>query len=167
MVKPAKRSRRTRKKQRGGSNAGSNAEGISFPRTLSVSFDKIPVRNNQLLTIEKTAREPFVQWTKGPEDPPFKTLVCFDPDSKAKSWLHWLVVNCEGTSAQNCEEVVPWSGPSPAQGVHRYYFCLFSHEYKLNVVTPEQLGLFDINEFVTKNGLVADRVMMMRVPSSA
>ncbi|EMS55208.1 hypothetical protein TRIUR3_30085 [Triticum urartu] len=60
------------------------------------------------------------------------TLVMTDPDAPSpseptmKEWLHWLVVNIPGGSdPSQGEEVVPYMGPKPPLGIHRYVLIYF------------------------------------------
>ncbi|XP_057960500.1 protein MOTHER of FT and TFL1 [Malania oleifera] len=63
------------------------------------------------------------------------TLVMVDPDAPSPSepslreWLHWIVVDIpEGMDATKGKEVVPYMGPQPPTGIHRYVFALFKQE---------------------------------------
>ncbi|KAJ3692440.1 hypothetical protein LUZ60_012790 [Juncus effusus] len=71
------------------------------------------------------------------------TLVMTDPDAPSPSeptmreWLHWLVVNIPGgTDPTQGEEVMPYMGPHPPIGIHRYVFVLFKQQSRLTGVRP-------------------------------
>ncbi|KAF7101755.1 hypothetical protein CFC21_102998 [Triticum aestivum] len=73
------------------------------------------------------------------------TLVMTDPDAPSpseptmKEWLHWLVVNIPGGSdPSQGEEVVPYMGPKPPLGIHRYVLVLF--QQKARVLAPAPGG---------------------------
>ncbi|KAJ0082970.1 hypothetical protein Patl1_10907 [Pistacia atlantica] len=60
------------------------------------------------------------------------TLVMVDPDvpspsePKYREWLHWIVVDIpEGSDSTKGKELVPYMGPQPPTGIHRYVFVLF------------------------------------------
>ncbi|KAJ1690650.1 hypothetical protein LUZ63_014805 [Rhynchospora breviuscula] len=71
------------------------------------------------------------------------TLVMTDPDApspsdpKMREWLHWLVVNMPGsTDPSQGEVVVPYMGPQPPVGIHRYVFVLFQQATRLRDFSP-------------------------------
>jgi phosphatidylethanolamine-binding protein (PEBP) family uncharacterized protein len=146
---------RTRR-QRGG-----NIDGLRFSKNLNVTISNIKAAG-QLVNQKKTAEAPLVKWPT--EEGKLYTLICVDPDAVAKSWLHWLVVNCEATT-ESGTELVKWSPPTPPSGTHRYYFRLFSHAYKISPKAPER-GYFDVKAFAIANGLVPERVAMIRVSAT-
>lgn len=153
--------RRTRKvsKQRGG-----HFNSLKFPGNLKVSLGGAEA-SGQLLNKSKTIEEPFVYWQQPAQDS-YRTLLCVDPDATAPSWLHWLVTNCTGTEPNSGSEIVKWEPPAPAKGTHTYYFCLFSHAYRIEVDVPKQRGYFGLEEFVEKNGLEPVSVATIRVSST-
>jgi phosphatidylethanolamine-binding protein (PEBP) family uncharacterized protein len=148
---------KTRKVQRGG-----QVEGLKFSGKLNVTLANTVARGqivNQSLTIEK----PLVKWPV--EADTYYTLICVDPDATAKSWLHWLVINCDGSTPESGSEIVKWAPPTPPSGTHTYYFCLFSHAYKLVIDAPKQRGYFKIDEFARDNGLYKRRISSIKVSS--
>jgi len=80
---------------------------------------------------------PSVTWEGGTQRGETKrkyAILMIDPDwprpnrdaSKAGSegpFLHWFGINCE-EDAKSCHELMPYSGPHPSQGEHRYIFLL-------------------------------------------
>jgi hypothetical protein len=95
---------------------------------------------------------PTIQWTAPPTDE-YRTLICFDPDSTAKSWVHWLSVNCTGGDATSGDEILTWTPPSPPSGVHRYIFTLYAHQYPIDINDSMERGYFDVAAFINKWGL--------------
>ena len=146
--------RRRTRNQRGG-----NVDGLRFSKNLNASFGTVKAVG-QLMNLKSVAAAPNIKWAS--EEGEFYTLICVDPDSTAKSWLHWLVINCENASPESGSTLVKWAPPSPASGTHRYYFCLFSHAYKISPETPPQRGYFDIKKFASENGLVPERAVFVR-----
>ncbi|KAL2621622.1 hypothetical protein R1flu_001827 [Riccia fluitans] len=71
------------------------------------------------------------------------TLIMTDPDApnpsepSQKEYLHWLITDIpsEGdASAGQC--VVPYEGPKPMVGIHRYVFAVFRQEHPLALCPP-------------------------------
>jgi phosphatidylethanolamine-binding protein (PEBP) family uncharacterized protein len=150
---------KTRKVQRGG-----RVGGLRFPSRLSVSFGDVQALG-QLIVQSKTIKAPAVKWPT--EVDRYYTLICIDPDAKASAWLHWLVINCDGGGPETGTELVKWAPPTPPSGTHTYYFCLFSHSYKVPPeVVPAQRGYFKIDEFAKQNGLHALRISNIKVSSN-
>jgi phosphatidylethanolamine-binding protein (PEBP) family uncharacterized protein len=148
--------RKTRR-QRGG-----NIDKLRFSKNLNVTISNTKA-TGQLVNQQKTLGVPDVKWAT--EEGKLYTLICVDPDATAKSWLHWLVVNCD-TGPESGTTLIKWAPPTPPSGTHRYYFCLFSHAYKILPDAPSQRGYFDVNAFVAKNGLVPERVASILVRSN-
>jgi phosphatidylethanolamine-binding protein (PEBP) family uncharacterized protein len=146
---------KTRKRQRGG-----QIEGIKFSGKLNVTLGSIQAEG-QNVNQQKTIEKPLVKWLK--QDDIYYTIICVDPDAAAKSWLHWLVINCELGTSESGTELVKWAPPTPPSGTHTYYFCLFSHAYRISPDKPSQRGYFDIAEFGKFNGLKPLRVATIRV----
>ena len=129
----AKRKNRTRRRQsRGGQQPPEELRGLRFGSQLEVKFADGSVANGSLKQRTATEQEPTIYWEQPPGDA-FRTLLVFDPDAPARSWLHWLVVNATGETARSGETFMPWAPPTPPSGVHRYYFCLFDHDVKIPV----------------------------------
>jgi phosphatidylethanolamine-binding protein (PEBP) family uncharacterized protein len=104
------------------------------------------------MTKESMEIAPQVTW-EVPAPDMFKTLICFDPDSKAKSWIHWLVLNCTGNSPTSGDEILSWTPPSPPSGIHQYIFGLYEHKYPIHMESSLERGYFDVDAFIQKNGL--------------
>ena len=149
--------RKTRR-QRGG-----NIDGLRFSKNLNVTINNSKAIG-QLINKQKTIDKPLIKWAA--EEGKLYTLICADPDAVAKSWLHWLVVNCEAGTVDSGTELVKWSPPAPNSGTHRYFFCLFSHAYKISPEAPKELGYFDVNAFAAANGLVPERVATIKVAAA-
>jgi len=146
--RPSK-TRRQKQKQKG----GGLVEGISFPQIgkLTGKFADTQIQG-QKFRIEQTQLRPFVSWTQPPPEE-YRTLICFDPDAKAKSWLHWLVANSQNSDPTNSEEFLNWEPPAPPSGTHTYYLALFSHTFPINTSPPKQRGYFDVKAYMNANGL--------------
>lgn len=61
----------------------------------------------------------------------FYTLTVVDPDAPSPTnpsmapFLHWLVTNIPQGELEKGSMVVPYMGPSPPEGDHRYCFLLY------------------------------------------
>lgn len=148
---------RTRK-QRGG-----NIDGLRFSKNLNVTISNIKA-TGQLVNKQKTIDTPIIKWPT--EQGRLYTLICADPDAVAKSWLHWLVINCDNQGPESGTELVKWSPPAPNSGTHRYFFCLFSHTYPISPEAPKELGYFDVSAFAAANGLVPERLVTIKVAAT-
>lgn len=89
------------------------------------------------------------------------TLVMTDPDAPSPSepnmreWVHWVVVNIPGgTDPSQGEEVVPYMGPRPPVGIHRYVLVLFQQKAKLPpLAAPESRAGFNTRSFAACHDL--------------
>ena len=81
--------------------------------------------NGKTLTKRNTASPPQIQF-QGNSGKVY-TVLMSDPDAPAKSWLHWLVTNipAESPSISEGQTIIPYSGPSPPSGTHRYILTLY------------------------------------------
>jgi hypothetical protein len=104
------------------------------------------------MTKESMEHAPTVKWT-APLINEYRTLLCFDPDAVAKSWVHWLSVNCTGSNATTGDELLTWTPPAPPSGTHRYIFTLYSHQYPIDINDSLERGYFDVSAFINKWGL--------------
>ncbi|TVU11351.1 hypothetical protein EJB05_44933 [Eragrostis curvula] len=71
------------------------------------------------------------------------TLVMTDPDAPSPSeptmreCLHWLVVNIPGgRDPSQGEEVVPYVGPRPPVGIHRYVMVVYQQKARIAPPSP-------------------------------
>jgi phosphatidylethanolamine-binding protein (PEBP) family uncharacterized protein len=108
---------------------------------------------------EDTDAQPTVSWIRNrPKD--LYTLICIDPDAPgaASPWLHWLVINCSGTTVSSGNEIVSWAPPTPppGSGIHRYIFQLYrqSGSTPLQPQTfPVERAAFPLEKTVAENNL--------------
>lgn len=95
---------------------------------LVVKYPKQPVTNGNLIPKEDAQEEPVVEivGAKG-----LHTLVMSDPDApsptapKFREFLHWLIINIPDGDISKGKVVVPYMGPAPPEGKHRYIFTLW------------------------------------------
>ncbi|XP_010260703.1 PREDICTED: protein MOTHER of FT and TFL1 [Nelumbo nucifera] len=73
------------------------------------------------------------------------TLVMTDPDAPSPSepsmreWVHWIVVDIPGgTSPSKGKEILPYMGPRPPVGIHRYILVLFRQRYSMKDAVIQQ-----------------------------
>ena len=107
-------------------------------------------------TIYETAHEPYPVWTP-PTPPTLYSIMCWDPDASAKSFLHWLVVNCKGSDNSDSKVLAKWSPPSPppGSGEHRYIIMLFEQTNPIDIPEITERGNFNPNTFATTHGMKA------------
>ena len=158
-----------RAKQRGGAAELPPVEelgGFQFQaEPLSIKFSNGRTADGSVFPQADTVQEPTAMWTT-PDPSRFRTLICFDPDAKARSWLHWLVVNATGDSPMSGERFMEWEAPKPPPGTatHRYYFCLFEHSTKVRPDSePKERGFFDVTLFLKEYGMRPISYAMIKV----
>jgi phosphatidylethanolamine-binding protein (PEBP) family uncharacterized protein len=168
---PQCRPRRSRKPQKGGSTnvlLGADAPPLSSSSPNPVL--KIAGATNAApFQVEATVQaQPVASWQAPPPET-YYTLVAWDPDASAKSWLHWLVTNITGPDPTTGEEVVAWSPPTPppATGPHRYIFGLFSHEQPLDILPPPARANFQLGAFAAEHALTFVAFQAFRVKPAA
>ena len=132
------KSRRSRK-QRGGATLT-----VTFPAFQATA--ELPTR-----LLAETQPEPKVEWAPQPS---LTTLLVWDPDATATSWVHWLVTNCKGSDPSSGTEVMPWAPPSPPAGTgrHRYLFGLFTHSSPVSISLSER-GNVAVEDLIQRHGL--------------
>ena len=84
---------------------------------------------------------PELSWSEYPPETKSFVLICYDPDSPSKNFIHWAVANIpagidnikegemEVKSALNLENGfgnTSYGGPCPATGNHRYVFSIYA-----------------------------------------
>ncbi|KAK2664487.1 hypothetical protein Ddye_003061 [Dipteronia dyeriana] len=69
------------------------------------------------------------------------TLIMIDPDAPSPSepsmreWIHWMVLDIPGgTNPTRGKEILPYMGPRPPVGIHRYILVLFQQKASLGMV---------------------------------
>jgi hypothetical protein len=120
-----------------------------------------------LYTIYQTAHEPYPVWT-APTPPTQYAIICWDPDAAAKSFLHWLIVNCKGTDNSDAKVLAKWSPPNPPPGTgeHRYIIGLFEHTKPIELPEITEREKFNPSTFATANGLTAIAYRGFRVKAA-
>lgn len=108
---------------------------------MSVRFGTKDLTNGCEIKPPVAAAAPAVQIAGRVND--LFTLVMTDPDAPSPSepnmreWLHWLVVNIPGgTDPSQGEEVVPYMGPRPPVGIHRYVLVVFQQKARVAAPVP-------------------------------
>ncbi|CAN6478739.1 unnamed protein product [Victoria cruziana] len=89
------------------------------------------------------------------------TLVMTDPDAPSPSepsmreWVHWIVADIPGaTDPSQGREILPYMGPRPPIGIHRYVFVLFQQQAPATMVTaPPTRANFNTRAFAARYGL--------------
>lgn len=88
---------------------------------------------------------PSLYWSDVPEGTESFAIICDDPDSPGKIWVHWVIFNIP-KDAKNISESAGaiegindfgktgYAGPCPPPGKpHRYYFKLYALDTMLNL----------------------------------
>ena len=121
---------------------------------VTLSFNGTVLQYGESTTKELTSLTPKVDFAKEPGK--LYTVIMVDPDAPSpdhptmKYYLHWLVTNVTTTSPG--DTVVPYTGPSPPLGTHRYFSCVFMQPKRLSLPTYDR-PKFPLMEFVPEYGL--------------
>jgi phosphatidylethanolamine-binding protein (PEBP) family uncharacterized protein len=121
----------------------------------------------QKLTKEGTQQAPVVHFT--PVHGTYYTLVMWDPDvpdAIQPGFLHWLATNLTTPRDIALHSVVPYYGPHPPSGTHRYFFGLFKQPGKISRGDTYPRERFSIQNVMNKHQLSIVEKVFMRVPSS-
>ena len=146
--KNSRKNTRTRRRARGGAQ-------IEFPNRATITFAGIRADEGQEFSQVETAQEPQVTYPPPPINRT-ATLVVYDPDAPAGTWLHWLKMGSK--------TLVPWAPPTPPTGTHRYFFAVYTSQDPPKIV-PRARPNFNLQEFVAENSLVPHALAMIRVSS--
>jgi hypothetical protein len=88
---------------------------------------------------------PRLEITYVPEKAKSLVLIVDDPDAPMGTWDHWVVYNIPpetkvieqgavpGIQALNSYQKLPWGGPCPPSGTHRYFFTLYAVDKLLDL----------------------------------
>ncbi len=165
-----RRTTRHKRLQRGGAAllSGLNVRMPQRSNTgLTVMFGaQAATANGPTMQQDATSGTPEVSWT-APGRGTLYTLLVWDPDAPAKSYLHWMAINCDGPNPYSGEEILSWTPPSPPPGTgeHRYIFGLFSHSSPLQANAPVRAN-FNVATFVAANQLTPVQAVGIRVSAT-
>nr|QNM36891.1 MOTHER OF FT AND TFL1 [Litchi chinensis] len=130
---------------------------------FTVRYGNKQVANGCDIKPSASANEPRVQILAPPLSSNLYTLVMVDPDApspsepKYREWLHWIVVDIpEGSDATQGKELVPYMGPRPPTGIHRYVFVLFKQKngaVMAGIRPPDARNNFRTRQFAAENDL--------------
>lgn len=128
---------------------------------LAITFPSSGLVRGQTLAKHDAASPPSVAF-HGPPGHAF-TLLCCDPDAPRpespsnRSWLHWAVANVPADGdIRKGVGLVPYVGPSPPAGIHRYAFLLYQQPQGASLPVSDAPGSrakFDARAFARTHGL--------------
>ncbi|CAI0467858.1 unnamed protein product [Linum tenue] len=132
---------------------------------LTVHYGSRKISNGCEIKPSAALQKPFVQILRDAPPAPISSVMV-DPDAPSPSeprlreWLHWygkFFFEMVGFGFVG-QELVPYVGPQPPTGIHRYVFALFRQERALMdrsvaVAPPEMRGNFCTRHFAARNGL--------------
>jgi phosphatidylethanolamine-binding protein (PEBP) family uncharacterized protein len=99
--------------------------------------------------------------------PGLYTLIMWDPDAPAKSWLHWLVINAEEGDVKRGEEIMKYAPPTPPSGIHTYHIAMYSQKGPLELERPTERGYFHHANFVQEYDLIEVAKMEFQVSANS
>lgn len=127
---------------------------------FSVMFQGKEAKGN-LRSRSDTLAQPIVSWNAIPGK--LHTVLMWDPDAPAKSWVHLFVINAPSSNLSQGQTLLSYEPPSPPSGIHRYFLTVFQQPEKLDISSPNERGNFDVNAFLTKYRLVKIGEKMIKV----
>ncbi len=92
-------------------------------------------------TCDERDLSPQIAWSGVPVEAKSIALICDDPDAPAGTWVHWVVFNIPATVKELAEGAsmpsgakqgindfrkLPYGGPCPPGGTHRYFFKVYA-----------------------------------------
>ncbi|CAN6714408.1 unnamed protein product [Malus baccata var. baccata] len=106
---------------------------------MSVYFGSKHVTNGCDIKPSMAINPPKITFTGHPGE--LYTLVMTDPDAPSPSepsmreWVHWIVCDIPGgTNPLRGKEILPYVGPRPPVGIHRYILVLFQQKAPVGLV---------------------------------
>eukprot|EP00245_Coleochaete_scutata_P011957 TRINITY_DN4539_c2_g2_i2.p1 TRINITY_DN4539_c2_g2~~TRINITY_DN4539_c2_g2_i2.p1 ORF type:complete len:190 (-),score=31.49 TRINITY_DN4539_c2_g2_i2:82-588(-) len=127
---------------------------------VKISYKSSVVSNGMKLTPTQTVSAPRVELAGKHANGDLYCLVMTDPDAPSpvnptkREWLHWIVKDIPGTGvASQGTEVVPYNGPTPPMGVHRYAFIVFKQPGPLDLKPPSTRANFNTRAFADTHNL--------------
>jgi phosphatidylethanolamine-binding protein (PEBP) family uncharacterized protein len=150
------KSRRQRRKQRRVTRRKKYQHGGEF----SVAFQGKEAKGN-LRARSETLAQPIVSWNAIPGK--LYTVLMWDPDAPASSWIHLFVVNTPSSNLTQGQTILSYEPPTPPSGIHRYFVSVFEQPQMIDVPIPSERGNFDVSAFVEKHRLQKIGEKMIRV----
>nr|ANS56345.1 MFT-like protein [Podocarpus macrophyllus] len=128
---------------------------------MTVFYGSRQVTNGCEIKPSVTGTRPTVQLPRRQFDDALFTLVMTDPDAPSPSepsmreWVHWIVTDIPGSSdASQGREILPYMGPRPPIGIHRYVFVLFKQQCPMMMMmAPQVRHNFSTRAFAAQYGL--------------
>jgi phosphatidylethanolamine-binding protein (PEBP) family uncharacterized protein len=136
---------------------------------MTVKYPKHTVANGNLIPKEDAQEEPKIEIVgKG-----LYTLIMSDPDApspddpKWREFLHMLITNIPDGDLSKSKVVVPYTGPAPPKGTHRYVFTLWRQtpagdpntiakedwDHPVEASAPEDRKCFSTRKFAAEHKL--------------
>jgi len=107
---------------------------------MDIEYEKFTVANQQVKK-QDAQKSPCVRINKVSNN--YFTIIMFDPDApngmghENHGYIHWWVSNIKYKKGEcvSAREFIPYAGPDPPSGTHRYIFYLYEHEKPLSPVS--------------------------------
>jgi phosphatidylethanolamine-binding protein (PEBP) family uncharacterized protein len=118
----------------------------------------------QELTRQETQIQPSVKFSYVPGK--LYTLIMWDPDVPQQiqpGFVHWIVTNIQSPKDIASNALLPYKGPSPPFGTHRYYFGLFEQTSGHVSISAPPNTKFSIEQFTKVNKLKEVAKLFMKV----
>jgi phosphatidylethanolamine-binding protein (PEBP) family uncharacterized protein len=118
---------------------------------LDINYNNIKV-SGQELPKSITQMKPNVKF---PNTGRLYTLIMWDPDVPQHiqpGFVHWIAINLKSKNDIKNNSLLPYKGPAPPSGIHRYYFGLFEQQRPIHLEQLERIN-FNIDTFIKENNL--------------
>ena len=115
---------------------------------MEITYNDIQI-SDQYLSPEVTQIKPIVSLT-GLDTNKMYTLIMSDPNAVVGNYIHWLVININGTNIETGKEILEYYGPHPPpeSGEHNYIFSLYESN-KNNKINQSERQI-ELAELLTK-----------------
>ena len=144
-------------KRDGSSESGGSPPANKEEKAMALTLSTAAFTNGERIPVTHTADgadlSPHLTWGPAPRETRSFALICDDPDAPMGTWVHWVIFNIPGSSAElsegirregrlpdgslqgrNSWERTGYGGPSPPPGKpHRYFFKLYALDATLDL----------------------------------
>jgi phosphatidylethanolamine-binding protein (PEBP) family uncharacterized protein len=100
-------------------------------------------------------------------------LIMYDPDAPNgfneidkktnNNWFHWICIITQTNQNSNIRDILPYMGPNPPHGKHRYYFTLYPYKKIKNSSGIQILNELEKNKYsnqkISRNNIIYSKLL--------